>query len=76
MISDKITIRVKPSIAKAFRRAPARKKRNLEMLVNLRLLEATNTTSSLSEIIRETSRSARARGLTPEILREILNEEK
>lgn len=74
MITDKITIRVKPSIAKAFRRAPARQRRKFETLVNLRLLEATSAPSSLSEIMRQTSRNASARGLTPEILREILNE--
>jgi hypothetical protein len=74
MISDKIIIHVKPSIARAFKRAPARQRRKLETLVNLKLLEATSASSSLREIMRETSRNARARGLTPEILREILNE--
>jgi hypothetical protein len=74
MISNKITIHVKPSIARAFKRAPARQRRKLETLVNLRLLEATSAPSSLREIMRQISRSARARGLTPEILREALNE--
>lgn len=49
--------------------------RKLDLLVNLHLREATGTCRSLQEVMEELSCNAQQRGLTPEILRSILDEE-
>jgi hypothetical protein len=46
----------------------------VELLLNLRLAEAFDTTETLEELMRRTSRTAEARGLTSKILQEILND--
>jgi len=75
MTTVPITIQVDPQAARAFNSVPLEEKRKLEALVSLRLLEATRTPDSLKQVMREISRAAQARGLTPEILKAILDEE-
>lgn len=67
-----IQIQVTPEAARAFRDASESERRKLELLLNLRLLEVARARKPLEEIMREISRSAQQRGLTPEILDDLL----
>ena len=49
-------------------------RRKLEIPVNLRLREVALSRRPLPEVISEVSRNTRRRGLTPEVLRSILDE--
>ncbi len=69
-----INIQVTPEAAKAFRNASAAERKKLELLLTLRLLEVTRARKPLEEVMREISRSAQARGLTPEILDDLLKD--
>jgi len=71
---DQITVSVDPDVAKAYRLASDDQRRKLDLLVNLRLRDATQSKSSLKDVMAEISRSAQQRGLTPEILQSILDE--
>ncbi len=75
MPSEVITISVAPEAARAFNASTAEVRQKLETLVGLWILEATKTSQSLKELMQETSRRAQERGLTPEILRSILDEQ-
>ena len=54
--------------------ASEQKRRKLDALLSLRISEAAEPNRSLQEIMREASGEAQKRGLTEEILKEILNE--
>ena len=69
-----ITVSVDADVARAYRSASSGDRRKLDLLVNLRLRDATRDDQSLREIVEEVSRSAQERGLTPEILATILDE--
>lgn len=69
-----ITVSVDADVAKAYRRASSDDRRKLDLLMNLRLRDATRDDKSLREIMEEVSRTAQERGLTPEILATILGE--
>ena len=69
-----INIQVTPEAAKAFRNASPAERKKLELLLSLRLLEVARTRKPLEEVMREISRSAQARGLTPEILEKLLKD--
>jgi hypothetical protein len=75
MIADQITVSVDADVADAYRSASDEERRKLDLLVNLRLREATRSKSSLNDVMREISGNAQRRGLTPEILRSILDEQ-
>jgi hypothetical protein len=75
METEQITIRVDAEAAKAFQSASADNRRKLEALLSIRLSEATKPGASLQQIIGEMSRKAQERGLSPEILQSILNED-
>jgi hypothetical protein len=49
-------------------------RQKLDLLVSLHLREVTRSTQSLREIAAEVSKKAQQRGLTPEILKTILDE--
>ncbi len=74
-MTEQITVSVYSKVANAYRGASDSERRKLDLLVNLRLREATGTCRSLQEVMEELSRNAQQRGLTPEILRSILDEE-
>lgn len=74
MTTETITIRVDPLIAKRFNTASADQQRKVELLLNLRLLEAFDTSETLEELMRRMSRTAQGNGLTPEILKDILSD--
>jgi hypothetical protein len=75
METKTISIRVSPEAAHAYEAATDEQKRKLDALLSLKLSEATRGKRSLEEIMSEISRKAQERGLTPEILQSILNEE-
>jgi hypothetical protein len=75
MSIDQITISVDSEVADAYRAASDEDRRKLDLLVNLRLRDATRSKSSLKDVMREISRNAQQRGLTPEILESILDEQ-
>lgn len=70
-----ITIRVTPEAANIYESASEQERRKLDALLSLRLGEAASPSRSLREIMREASREAQERGLTEDILKEILDEE-
>ena len=74
-MADDITVSVDPDVADVYRSASDDERRKLDLLVNLRLREATESRESLRTIMKEISREAQRRGLTPEILQSILDEE-
>ena len=65
---DRITVAVDADVAEAYRGVSARDRRKLDLLVNLRLRDATRSSQSLRDTMEEISRSAQQRGLTPEDL--------
>ena len=75
MTTIPITIQVDPQAARAFASVTPEMRRKLETLLSLRLLEATRTPESLSQVMSEISRNAQPRGLTPDMLQDLLNDE-
>jgi hypothetical protein len=73
MTTDQITINVAPDVAQAYREATDEDRRKLDVLLSLRLSDALRSSRSLQDLMREISRNARSRGMTPEILESILN---
>jgi len=74
MQTEAITIRVDPQAARAYRAAPDEERRKLDLLLSLRLQDALHPSGSLQDLMREISRNAQERGLTPEIVESILGE--
>lgn len=76
MSTEAITIRVDSEAASAFNKAPAEEQRKMEALVSLWLKEiASADTRPLKDVMDEIGREAQRRGMTPEILESILNDE-
>ena len=61
-------------LARAYRDASDQDRRKLDLLLSLKLNDALRAGGSLQELMREVSRKAQERGLTPEALESILNE--
>jgi hypothetical protein len=74
MQTEEITIRVDSEAARAYRAASENKRRKLDALLSLHLHDALHPEGTLEQIMREISRKAQDRGLTPEILDSILHE--
>jgi len=74
MQTEEITIRVESEAARAYRAAPEHERRKLDALLSLHLHDALRPERTLQEIMRDISRKAQERGLTPEILESILRE--
>ena len=74
---EKITISVDEDLAQIYRSASDSERRKLDLLINMRLRNILKTKSRrpLQEIMDDISRKAQKRGLTPEILQSILDEE-
>jgi len=72
--TSEITIRVDPEAARAYQSASETQRRKLDLLLSLRLSEATRSSESLERIMDQISQNAQARGLTPDILDEILKD--
>lgn len=75
METKTISIRVSPEAARAYEAATDEQKRKLDALLSLKLSEAARERRPLEEIMSEISRKAQKRGLTPEVLQSLLNEE-
>jgi hypothetical protein len=75
MSVEEITIQVDADAARAYRAASGQEKQKLDLLLSLRLREALQAGGSLEQLMREISRRAQERGLTPEILESILHEQ-
>ncbi len=72
---EQITISVDSDLAHFYRAATNSDRRKLELLLNLRLRDAVKPRRTLQEIMDEISCQAQQRGLTPEILQSLLDEE-
>lgn len=75
MISKEIKIRVTPEAASIYESASEQERRKLDPLLSLRLSETLKSGRSISEIIKEATEQAKSRGLTEDILKEILDEQ-
>ena len=74
-MADQITVSVDSDVASIYRAASNEDRRKLDLLINLRLRDATESRKSLREVMSEVSRNAQRRGLTQEILQSILDGE-
>ena len=72
---EEIKIRVDSETAKAFNSTSDVLDQKLELLLNLKLKESLSQGDSLLEIMDEISQEAVDRGLTPEILQTLLEDE-
>lgn len=73
MQTREITIRVTPDAAKVYESASEQERRKLDVLLSLRLSEARGPSRSLNEIMQEASQEAKERGLTEDLLKELLD---
>ena len=71
---ENITIQVDPEIAKAYREAEPEKQQKIQIFLNIMLQKAVSQ-KPLLDIMEEASQQAIAKGMTPEILESILNDE-
>ena len=76
MATETITIQLDSEAARVFKTAQPEDQKKMEALLSLWLKEiATTENLSLKEVMDDIGREAQERGLTPEILESILNEE-
>lgn len=76
MSTETITLEVDSEAAQVFRSASAQEREKLRVLLGIWLKEyAMADTTSLKGTMTEVSQNAQSRGLTPEILESILEEE-
>jgi hypothetical protein len=76
MSTETITLEVDSEAAQFFKSASSEEQEKLRVLLGLWLKEyAKADSASLKETMNKISRSAQSRGLTPEILQSILEEE-
>jgi hypothetical protein len=76
MATETITIQLDSEAARVFKAARPEDQKKMEALLSLWLKEiATTENLSLKEEMDDIGRTAQERGLTPEILETILNEE-
>jgi hypothetical protein len=73
--TEQITITVDREAAEAYRAASEQERRKLDLLLTLRLHDALRPTGSFQDLMRDISKKAQERGLTPEILESILDED-
>ena len=73
-VTDTITIAVDPDLAEAYRAVSDQARRKLDLLLSLRLRDVTRTGGSLHDVMTENTQDARTRGLTPEMLEELLRD--
>ncbi len=73
MKTETISIEVDSAAASAYRAATDDDRRKLDLLLSLRIAEATRSATSLEDILVDIARMARSRGLTTEALESILD---
>ncbi len=74
METKTIRVRVSAAAARRYERASESERRKLDALLDLRLTDAVTPDRSLEEVMSEMSRQAKANGLTPELLEDILRD--
>ncbi|MEM6326347.1 MAG: hypothetical protein AAF791_04445 [Bacteroidota bacterium] len=74
MPAESIRIRVTSDAARAYREAPRDQQRKLDALLSLRLREATQEPESLETVMDEIAANAEARGLTDDVLADLLRD--
>ena len=74
-MAEQITVSVDSDVARLYRSASDNERRQLDLLVNLRLRDAAESGKSLRDTMLEISRNAQRRGLSPDILQSILADE-
>ena len=75
-MAEQITVWVGSEVANFYRSVSDTERRKLDLLIGLRLREIAANEKSLETVMDEISNNAQQRGLTPEILQSILDEEK
>ncbi|MEN9871082.1 MAG: hypothetical protein RLZZ171_2070 [Cyanobacteriota bacterium] len=75
MTTEEIKIRVDADTAKAFNSTSAQERQKLELLLNLKLKESLIQSNSLLNIMDEISQEAINKGLTPELIQSLLEDE-
>ena len=73
METKTIAIRVNADVVRIFEAASEEQQHKLEALLSIKLSDTTRSKRSLETVMDEIGNSAQARGLTPEILDSILN---
>ncbi|AIE76133.1 hypothetical protein [Synechocystis sp. PCC 6714] len=71
---ETITIPVSPEVAQAYQQANPEQQRALQTMLKL-FLDANFMEKSLSQVMEDIATKAEQRGLTPEILEAILNDD-
>ena len=75
MNTENITLQIDPEAARIFKTATAEEREKLQLLLSIWLKDlGTGGAKSLKETMDEISDNAKARGLTPEVLEEILKD--
>ena len=72
--TERITVTVDSEVAEKYRSVSKSERLKLDWLVSLHLRNLMGPRRPLEETMRELSREAQERGLTPEILQSILDE--
>ena len=75
MDTEVINIRVDAETAKTFKSLPEEDRRKIEALLSIRLSDVSRSAESLDAVMKEIADKAKARGLNPEILKSLLDEE-
>jgi hypothetical protein len=76
MVTETVNIQLDSEAARVFKTAPPEEQKKIEVLLSLWLKEIAATEKlSLKEVMDDIGRTAQERGLTPEILESLLNEE-
>lgn len=73
MTTRTISVRVSEEAARVYESASESERRKLETLVGIQLARRATSARPLEEVMRDMSCKAQGRGLTPEILAEILD---
>ena len=73
--TEVINIRVDAETARTFKSLPDEDRRKIEALLSIRLSDVSRSAESLDAIMKEIADKAKARGLNPEILKSLLDEE-
>ncbi len=75
MATETITIQIDPEAARAYQDAPPADQKKMRALLSLWLRDLAKAgPTTLKEIMSDVGTTARARGLTPEILEDLLKE--
>ena len=75
MDTEVIQIRVDAETARTFKSLPDEDRRKIEALLSIRLSDVSRSAESLDAIMKEIADKAKARGLNPEILKSLLDEQ-